>query len=55
MHSWLEALACPGCGGGLEPGRAFEQEELQCCACRMHFPIANGIPSLVLPHRREAV
>jgi SAM-dependent methyltransferase len=35
-------LACPSCGGGLDPERAT----LRCRACRQAFPVEGGIPDL---------
>lgn len=42
----LEILICPACKGDLEYDR--EGEELICHACRLRFPIRDGIPVMLL-------
>lgn len=42
----LEILICPACKGDLEYDR--EGKELICHACRLRFPIRDGIPVMLL-------
>jgi uncharacterized protein len=39
----LDVLRCPVCRGEL----AVEAEALRCDACRLRFPVRDGIPDLV--------
>ena len=42
----LEILVCPKCRGGLEhPER---EAELVCRACRLRYPIRDGIPIMLV-------
>lgn len=41
----LEILACPSCHGGLE--HDAETPELICGACRLAYPIKDGIADLL--------
>lgn len=43
---FLEILACPSCKGPLEP--ADGEDALDCRACRLRFPVEDGIPVLLL-------
>jgi glycosyltransferase involved in cell wall biosynthesis/uncharacterized protein YbaR (Trm112 family) len=49
----IETLRCPSCRGTLS--FVDTDEELTCSACRISFPIVNGIPRLLLPPFREAL
>lgn len=47
----LEILACPSCKGSLrETGDA-----LICSACRLKYPVRNGIPVLLLEEAEQMV
>lgn len=46
----LNILACPICNGELRVGA--HHEALACRACRLIFPVRNGIPVL-LPDQAE--
>ena len=42
----LDIIVCPRCKGGLQ----FEQQEpsLLCAACRLKFPVRDGIPVMLV-------
>jgi uncharacterized protein YbaR (Trm112 family) len=40
----LEMLACPRCRGRL----VAEAQSLRCDACRLRYPVRNGIPNLLV-------
>lgn len=42
----LPLLACPRCGGGLEP----DAERLVCSGCATSYPVTDGIPQLFAPN-----
>ncbi len=42
----LDILACPKCKGQLAWRR--DENVLDCTACRLRFPITDGIPELLL-------
>ena len=42
----LEILVCPQCHGDLTYDRAAEK--LQCSACRLRYPIVDGIPVMLI-------
>jgi SAM-dependent methyltransferase len=49
--SLLDLLACPGCGGAVQPsspaGAEISDGTLSCISCRREFPIRRGVPSLL--------
>jgi len=45
----LQILACPRCKGKLRP----EREELICDACRLAWPVIDGIPDFLPDSARE--
>jgi len=42
----LEILVCPRCKGGLEP--APDESWLACAACRLRYPVRDGIPVMLV-------
>ena len=46
----MELLACPRCKGPLE--RNPNDEGLRCPACRLDFPVREGLPILLLEEVR---
>ncbi|MFQ5514516.1 MAG: Trm112 family protein [Myxococcota bacterium] len=46
----LAILVCPRCKGGLEVRRNAEGEEafLDCPACRLAYPVEDGIPVMLV-------
>ena len=42
----LEVLVCPKCRGALEYREA--QSELVCHACRLRYPVRDGIPIMLI-------
>ena len=42
----LEILACPKCKGELE--MAYDESGLICAACRLKYPIKEGIPIMLI-------
>ncbi|HUF12259.1 MAG TPA: Trm112 family protein [Longimicrobiales bacterium] len=42
----LEILVCPRCKGELDYRR--EASELVCAACRLRYPIRDGIPIMLI-------
>jgi len=44
----LSILVCPACKGDLEYDRAHER--LICHACRLCYPIKDGIPMMLMEH-----
>jgi uncharacterized protein YbaR (Trm112 family) len=57
QHSFLEILACPKCKGalelkaGAESGGEIVTGSLYCVKCNAAYPIADGIPNLLLPEK----
>jgi uncharacterized protein len=55
----LEILRCPVCRGELAltatrtEGEEIVQGNLRCEACRVDYPIADGIPDLLPPDERD--
>jgi len=47
----LDILACPVCKGPLEYRK--EQQELVCKACRLAYPIRDGIPVMLEEEARQ--
>ncbi|MBL7032895.1 MAG: Trm112 family protein [Candidatus Delongbacteria bacterium] len=45
----LQILACPQCHGSLRP----EEEDLICDACRLAWPIVDGIPDFMPDSARK--
>lgn len=45
------SLRCPACSGTVEA----TDEQINCTACRLSFPIENGIPRMLLPAIRAAL
>jgi uncharacterized protein YbaR (Trm112 family) len=41
---WKEVFVCPRCKGGLDAAA----EVLQCAACRLAYPVVDGIPVLLI-------
>jgi uncharacterized protein len=54
----LEILCCPVCRGtltlnvGTRNGEEIETGALRCAACRVDYPIEEGIPNLLPPNER---
>ena len=48
----LEILVCPECKGDLEYVQEGEKEWLVCNACKLKYPIREGIP-VMLPSEAE--
>jgi hypothetical protein len=48
--SSLSQLACPACHGDLR----MEGARLVCVSCRRAYPIADGIPALIVAERAES-
>jgi uncharacterized protein len=46
----LQLLACPVCRGGMSEVHGY----LVCPACKLKFPILDGIPVLLLDAAKEA-
>jgi uncharacterized protein YbaR (Trm112 family) len=44
QRAWAEVFVCPRCKGGL----AAAADVLRCAACRLAYPVVNGIPVLVI-------
>ena len=42
----LEILACPQCKGKVEPDE--QHEKLTCAACRLSYPVRDGIPVMLI-------
>jgi uncharacterized protein YbaR (Trm112 family) len=42
----LDILACPQCKGGIEPDE--QHEWLYCHACRLAYPVRDGIPVMLV-------
>lgn len=55
----MEILCCPMCRGPLaltvqsQSQREIEQGNLRCAACRLDYPIEDGIPNLLPPDERD--
>ena len=55
----MNILACPVCKGNLELSVSEENEReivsgsLYCPTCNTHYPIADTIPNLLPPDRRD--
>lgn len=47
----LNLLVCPVCKSGLTQPR--KKEELVCMACRLAFPVRNGIPVMLEEEARK--
>ena len=41
---WAEVFVCPQCKGSL----AAEAETLRCAACRLAYPVVDGVPVLLI-------
>jgi uncharacterized protein YbaR (Trm112 family) len=41
---WAEVFVCPRCKGGL----AAAGDMLQCAACRLAYPVVDGVPVLLI-------
>jgi uncharacterized protein YbaR (Trm112 family) len=54
----MDILCCPVCKGDLELSVTDENEkeilegELRCAACKVDYPIREGIPNLLPPFRQ---
>lgn len=46
-HALLEILVCPKCRGPLVL-RGTAPEMLECAACRLAYPVRDGIPILIV-------
>jgi len=44
----LEILVCPKCKGELEYRNAPAEEALVCHACRLVYPVEDGIPIMLI-------
>ena len=45
----LSIVVCPRCRGPLEPqGTATSHVALRCAACRVDYPVRDGIPILIV-------
>ena len=42
--AWAEVFVCPRCKGAL----VAAAEVLQCAACRLTYPVVDGIPFLLI-------
>jgi len=42
--SWAEVFVCPRCNGGL----VAAADVLRCAACRLAYPVVDGIPVLLI-------
>ena len=42
----LEILVCPKCKGALD--YSIEQSALTCAACRLRYPVRDGIPIMLI-------
>jgi uncharacterized protein YbaR (Trm112 family) len=57
-RSLMDILCCPVCKGDLELSVTDENEneilegELRCAACKVDYPIREGIPNLLPPFRQ---
>lgn len=57
-RSLMDILCCPVCKGELtlqvseENGKEILEGELHCAACRVDYPIHEGIPNLLPPAGR---
>jgi len=57
-RSLMDILCCPVCKGDLELSVTDENEkeilegELHCAACKVDYPIREGIPNLLPPLRQ---
>jgi len=55
----LEILCCPLCRGTLtlttrkKDGAEIVEGTLTCAACRVEYPISDGIPDLLPPDERD--
>jgi len=47
----LALLVCPRCKGEIEP--APQGEFLLCPACRLNYPVVDGIPVMLVEEARE--
>ena len=47
----LEVLACPKCHGRLEPSP--ERASLDCPACKLAYPVVDGIPVMLVEEASE--
>ena len=54
----MEILCCPVCRGTLtlsatkRTGVEIEEGQLRCAACKVDYPIEDGIPNLLPPDER---
>ena len=48
----LEIIVCPKCKGDLEY-RQTPAETLVCTACRLEYPVEDGIPILLIDEARS--
>lgn len=49
----LEILACPKCKGDLDLNQ--EQNSLTCPACKLSYPIRDGIPVMLIEEAEPVV
>ena len=42
--AWAEVFVCPMCKGGL----VADADVLRCAACRLAYPVIDGIPVLLI-------
>ena len=47
----LEILVCPRCRGALD--HREEQSSLRCPACKLEYPIRDGIPIMLVDEARS--
>lgn len=54
IEPWLrEILRCPRCKGELTDEAGPQGPELQCSACRLAYPIEDGVPVLLVDLARQ--
>jgi uncharacterized protein YbaR (Trm112 family) len=47
---WRRLLVCPACRGDL--GEASGPDALTCAACRLEYPVVDGVPWMVAERAR---
>jgi uncharacterized protein YbaR (Trm112 family) len=54
IEPWLrEILRCPRCKGVLADDEGPEGPELRCAACKLAYPISDGVPVLLVDLARR--
>jgi uncharacterized protein YbaR (Trm112 family) len=58
-HDLMEILVCPLCKGEItltvfkEDGDEIVEGRLDCAACKVQYPIEDGIPNMLPPDMRD--